>query len=56
MEIVKAGPDIVQIRDDGFDVNVNVMVPGKCYVFKFLDSKYAIRTVGDGSLIIREVE
>ena len=56
MKVTKAGPDIVNIRDGGFDVNTNNMALGELYVFQFRDSKYVIRVDGDGILYVGEVE
>ena len=55
MEIMEAGPHIVKKYDTGFNVNMNNMEPGRYYYFEFLDTEYAIKTDGDGSLTIGEI-
>ena len=54
IEVPLNPPEIVQVDDDGFRVDMNMMRPCAPYMVQFLDSRYLIWKTGAGSLVVTE--
>lgn len=56
-ELKKYNPprDVVNFTEDGFDINMENMDAGRCYIFKFKDSRYLIRINDKDELVVDEI-